>query len=130
MATPRRILANGTGWFTNRTMRKPTRGLHFRGRLGYNPFHPSPTPRGAAMSNPAPDIPPIKEYKSAQYEFNDEQNKAISGLTDAMRVVAGLMQLMGLAFVVICALSVTSVIQTGGSYGPAIGLGSAAVLCL
>ena len=82
------------------------------------------------MSSPAPEIPPIKEYKSAQYEFNDEQNKAIYGLTDAMRVVAGLMQLLGLAFVVICALSVTAAIQHGGGYGPAIGLGAAALLCL
>jgi hypothetical protein len=82
------------------------------------------------MSSPAPDLPPIKEYKSAQYEFNDEQNKAISGLTDAMRVVAGLMQLLGLAFVVLCALSVAAAVQAGGGYGPAIGLGAAALLCL
>lgn len=82
------------------------------------------------MSSPTPDIPPIKEYKSAQYEFNDEQNKAISGLTDAMRVVAGLMQLLGLAFVVLCGLSVTAAIQASGGYGPAIGLGAAALLCL
>jgi hypothetical protein len=84
-------------------------------------------------TTPTPDIPPIKEYKSAQYEFNDEQNRQISGLTDAMRVVAGLMQLLGLAFVVICALTATGVIQAGGSvggYGPVIGLGCAALLCL
>ena len=84
-------------------------------------------------SAPTPDIPPIKEYKSAQYEFNDEQNRQISGLTDAMRVVAGLMQLLGLAFVVLCALTATGVIQAGGpagGYGPVIGLGCAALLCL
>jgi hypothetical protein len=83
-------------------------------------------------SAPTPDIPPIKEYKSAQYEFNDEQNRQISGLTDAMRVVAGLMQLLGLAFVVVCALTATGTIQAGDrfGYGPAIGLGAAALLCL
>ena len=83
-------------------------------------------------SSPTPDIPPIKEYKSAQYEFNDEQNRQISALTDAMRVVGGLMQLLGLAFVVLAALSATGSIQTPGvaAYGPAIGLGAAAILCL
>ncbi len=47
---------------------------------------------------PTPDLPPIKEYKSLQYEFTDEQNRQISGLADAMRVTAGLMQILGLAF--------------------------------
>jgi hypothetical protein len=83
-----------------------------------------------APTPPAPDIPPIKEYKSAQYEFNDEQNREISALSDAMRVVASLMQLLGLAFVVLCALTATGAIQVGGGYGPVIGLGSAALLCL
>ncbi|MCE9565264.1 MAG: hypothetical protein K8U57_24795 [Planctomycetes bacterium] len=82
------------------------------------------------MSAAGPDIPPMKEYKSAQYEFNDEQNRQISGLADAMVVVASLMQLLGLAFVVLCALAVTSVVQSGGGYGPPIGLGAAALLCL
>jgi hypothetical protein len=83
-----------------------------------------------APTPPAPDIPPIKEFKSAQYEFNDEQNREISALADAMRVVASLMQLLGLAFVVLCALTATGAIQVGGGYGPVIGLGSAALLCL
>src|SRR6478672_10711000 len=86
-----------------------------------------------ASPPPSPDIPSVKEFKSAQYEFNDEQNRQISGLTDAMRVVAGLMQLLGLAFVVLCALTATGVVQAGGGvggYGPAIGLGAAALLCL
>lgn len=83
-------------------------------------------------SAPTPDIPPIKEYKSAQYEFNDEQNRQISALADSMRVVAGLMQLMGLAFVVLCAMSAATAVQGGGvsGYGPAIGLGAGALLCL
>jgi len=82
------------------------------------------------MSTAGPDIPPMKEYKSAQYEFSDEHNRQFSSLSDAMQVVAGLMQLMGLAFVVICGLAVTSAIQAGGGYGPSIALGSAALLCL
>ena len=85
------------------------------------------------MSGPAPDLPPIKEYKSAQYEFNDEQNREFSALADAMRVTAGLMQLAGLAFVVLAALTVAHAVNTGagvGLYGPAIGLGSAALMCL
>jgi hypothetical protein len=82
-------------------------------------------------TGPTPDIPPIKEYKSAQYEFNDEQNKEISALTDAMRVVAGLMQLLGLAFVVLTALTAMDVINVGGNrYGPVVGLGAAALICL
>jgi hypothetical protein len=86
------------------------------------------------MSSPAPDIPPIKEYKSAQYEFNDEQNREFSSLADAMRVTASLMLLVGLAFVVLATLTGVQAANAGGSnvghYGPAIGLGSAALLCL
>ena len=83
------------------------------------------------MSSPAPDLPPIKEYKSAQYEFNDEQNKAFSALADAMRVTAGLMQLVGLAFVALAALAAVQARQAAdGNYGPAVGLGAAALLFL
>ncbi len=87
------------------------------------------------MSNPAPDIPPIKEYKStSQFEFNDEHNREISALADAMRVTSGLLLLVGLAFLVLGTLTVMQVVNTGDNtvrnYGPAIGLGSAALLCL
>lgn len=83
------------------------------------------------MSGPAPDLPPMKEFKSAQYEFNDEQNREFSALADAMRVSAGLMQLAGLAFVVLATLTVAHAINANtGGYGPAIGLGAAALLCL
>jgi len=83
------------------------------------------------VSSPAPDLPPIKEYKSAQYEFNDEQNREFSALADAMRVTAGLMQLAGLGFVVLAALTVAHAVSANtGSYGPAIGLGAASLLCL
>lgn len=85
------------------------------------------------MSSPGPDLPPMKEFKSSQYEFNDEQNREFSSLADAMKVTAGLMQLAGLAFVVLASLSAASVAKAGatvGMYGPAIGLGAAALLCL
>ena len=78
----------------------------------------------------APDLPPIETHRSGQYEFNDEQNRQISGLTDAMRVCAGLMQLMGLAFVVLCVMAVLSAQKAGGGYGPSVGLGAGALLCL
>ena len=82
------------------------------------------------MSSPAPDLPPIKEYKSAQYEFNDEQNREFSALADSMRVTGSLMLLVGLAFLVLAALTVTQVVNAGGNYGPAIGLSAAALLAL
>ncbi len=78
----------------------------------------------------SPDIPPMKDYKSAQYEFNDEQNRQFSGLADAMRVTGGLMQLLGLAFVVFFVLDLLRAIQMGGGYGSPIGLGAAALLSL
>ena len=78
----------------------------------------------------APDLPPIEQYRSAQYEFNDEQNKQISGLADAMRVSASLLQLMGLAFVVLCVMAAIAARQSGAGYGPAVGLGAGALLCL
>ena len=84
----------------------------------------------SSVPTPVPDLPPIKEYKSAQYEFTEEQNRQISGLADAMRVTAGLMQLLGLAFGILCTLSITRAVQTGGGYGPPVGLGAAALMCL
>jgi hypothetical protein len=84
----------------------------------------------SSAPTPAPDIPPIKDYKSAQYEFTEEQNRQISGLADAMRVTGGLMQLLGLAFLILCTLSVTGGVQSSGGYGPQVGLGAAAIMCL
>ena len=78
----------------------------------------------------APDLPPIEQHRSGQYEFNDEQNKQISGLVDAMRVCAGLMQRMGLAFVVLCVMAAIAANKGEGGYGPAVGLGAGALLCL
>src|SRR5262245_52853558 len=78
---------------------------------GVQSSHPPPVARGTSMSSsaPTPDLPPMKEYKSAQYEFNDEQNKEFSALADSMRVTAGLMQLAGLAFVVLATLTIVQV---------------------
>ena len=82
------------------------------------------------MSSSAPDLPPIKEYKSQQYEFGDEHGRQISALADAMRVTSGLMLLVGLAFAVLAALTAVQAVNAAASYGPAIGLGAAALLCL
>lgn len=78
----------------------------------------------------APDLPPIEPHRSAQYEFTDEQNRQISALADAMRVTAGLAQLLGLSFVVLCCLAVMAAGERGGGYGPSIGLGAAALIFL
>lgn len=82
------------------------------------------------MSSPAPDLPPIQGYKSQQYEFSDEHSRQISALADAMRVTSGLMLLVGLAFVVLAALTAVQAVNAATNYGPAIGLGAAALLCL
>lgn len=70
------------------------------------------------------------EYKSAQYEFTEEQNKTINSLADNMKVSSNLLLIVGLAFVVFAALSLLHATQDKGSYGPPIGLGAAALLCL
>lgn len=69
-------------------------------------------------------------FQSNQYEFNSEQNRTISGLADAMSVVATLMQVLGLIFVIFCGLQLTVALQAQGGYGPAIGLGVPALLFL
>jgi hypothetical protein len=73
-------------------------------------------------SSPAP--PPAK------YEFTDEQNRTISGLADAMRTVASLMQILGLAFAIFFGLQLAAAVQTQAGYGPVAGLAAAALLFL
>jgi hypothetical protein len=73
---------------------------------------------------------PQSEFRSQQYEFTDEQNRTVSGLADAMRVVAGLLQLAGLVFVIFAAILAVQAGPTGGGIGPVIGLGAAALICL
>ncbi|HJZ57362.1 MAG TPA: hypothetical protein VKE74_20505 [Gemmataceae bacterium] len=75
--------------------------------------------------NPSPT-----EFKSNQYEFSDEQNKAFSGLADAMGTVSTLMKLLGLSFVVFFGMLIYHAIQTKSGYGPAAGIGAAMLLFL
>jgi hypothetical protein len=75
---------------------------------------------------------PTPGFKSAQFEFTDEHNRTLSGLADGMRTTATLLLLLGLAFVILCGLQVAAAPpdQPPTKYGPAVGLGAAALLCL
>ena len=75
---------------------------------------------------------PMPAFKSAQFEFTDEHNRTISGLADSMKATATLMLLVGLAFAILCGLHISAVSpdQPPTKYGPAVGLGAAALLCL
>src|SRR3954470_17998666 len=75
---------------------------------------------------------PTPEFKSNQYEFNDEQNRTISQLADGMGAVALLIKLLGLAFLVFFGLQLYVATQhsTGADYAPVAGLGAATLLCL
>jgi hypothetical protein len=65
------------------------------------------------------------EFKSEQYEFNDEHNKEFSQLADAMTGVGNLLKILALAFVIFFGLLVYDVVQTkSGNYGPAAGVGA------
>ena len=80
--------------------------------------------------NPTPT-----EYKSSQYEFNDEQNRTFSDLATSMGTVSTLMKLLGLVFVIFLGLHLYFAIkvkaETGvDAYAPAAGLGAGALLCL
>jgi len=78
--------------------------------------------------------PQQPEFKSAQYEFNAEQNRTIGELAAAMSVVATLMKVAGLVFLIFFGLVLYGVLQTEGppisAYAPVVGLGAAALLCL
>ena len=74
--------------------------------------------------------PPQPESPSGQYEFNDEQNRTLGALAAAMSVAATLMKVLGFAFLVFFGLVLYQAIQVRSGYGPAVGLGSAALLCL
>lgn len=49
----------------------------------------------SAVPPQPPQIPPQMPFKSTQYEFNDEQNRTFSGLSDSMRSFANLMKILG-----------------------------------
>src|SRR4051794_32086242 len=67
----------------------------------------------------------MAEFKSEQYEFNDEHNKEFSQLADAMGSVGTLIKILALAFVVFFGLLVYDAVQAkSGNYGPAAGVGA------
>lgn len=78
---------------------------------------------------PTPPTPPV-EYKSAQYEFTEEQNRTVGALADSMRTVATLMQLLGLAFAIFFVLQLMHTLKNRENFFPAIGLGASMLLCL
>jgi hypothetical protein len=72
---------------------------------------------------------PTPEFKSSQYEFNDEQNKTFNELSAAMGTVSTLMKLLGLVFLIFFGLQLYHAIQvnTGAdAYAPA----AETLLCL
>lgn len=69
------------------------------------------------------------EFKSGQYEFNEEQNRQFSGLADAMVAFATMMKVLGLVFVLLLGLHLAGTLKTSG-HGPTVGLGAATLLCL
>jgi len=70
------------------------------------------------------------EFKSEQYEFNAEQNRAFSNLAAAMDAVAGLLKIVGLVFLIFFGLLLIKAIETKTNYGPVAAIGSATLLCL
>lgn len=82
------------------------------------------------MSTPPEPTPAPAEYKSGQHEFSEEHNRTIAGLADSMRVVASLMQLLGLAFAIFFAFQLLHTLKNRDNFFPAIGLGASMLLCL
>jgi uncharacterized membrane protein YbhN (UPF0104 family) len=74
---------------------------------------------------------PLPEFRSNQYEFNDEQNRTISALSDGMRTAATLVQLLGAALLVFTGLTAYQAIKVDGTnWGPAAGFGAATLFVL
>lgn len=73
---------------------------------------------------------PTPEFKSNQYEFNPEQNKAIAALAGSMGTVATLGKVLGVAFLVLFGLTLYQAIQGHAHYGPAAGMGAGALFTL
>ena len=68
--------------------------------------------------------PPTPEFRSNQYEFNDEQNKVFSQLADAMGTVGTLTKLLGLAFVIFFGLLIYHAVETKSGVGGGLLAGS------
>ncbi|MCU0706183.1 MAG: hypothetical protein MUF18_19645 [Fimbriiglobus sp.] len=49
----------------------------------------------AAVPPQPPQIPGQVPFKSGQYEFSDEHNRTLSGLSDSLRAFANLMKILG-----------------------------------
>ena len=89
-----------------------------------------------------PNIPPQVPFKSNQPEFGDEQNKTISGLSDAMRAFANLMKILGAVFAVLAVVGVVMALLKQqpqgdtpgkfhlGAWGTVVGLAPFALLFL
>ncbi len=75
-----------------------------------------------------PKIPQQVPFKSNQFEFTEEQNRTMSGLSDAMRSFANLMLILGLVFFVLTLLSGLMAANDKGNWGFPIGLGAATML--
>jgi hypothetical protein len=74
---------------------------------------------------------PLPEFRSNQYEFNDEQNRTIGALSDGMRTTATLVQLLGVALLVFAGLTTYQAIKVEGTnWGPAAGLAAATLFVL
>ena len=83
-----------------------------------------------------PQIPQPAPYKSGQYEFTDENNRTISGLSDSMRAFAGLMKILGLVFGIFFALTAVAAYKnmaennTWHTWGFPVVLGSVGLLAV
>lgn len=73
---------------------------------------------------------PAPGFKSQQYEFTEEHNRTLSKLSDSMRSVATLLQLVGLVFAIFFAVHLVGALQTQSHYGPAIGFAVGMILTL
>jgi len=61
-----------------------------------------------------PQIPAQVPFKSAQYEFTDEHNRTLSGLSDSMRAFANLMKILGAVFGLLMIVAVIVAVVTKG----------------
>lgn len=73
---------------------------------------------------------PVPEFKSEQYEFNQEQHRTIGELAASMDLVAMLMKILGLVFLIFFGLLLYQAIQATTGYAAVAGLGAATLLFL
>lgn len=68
----------------------------------------------SAVPPQPPQIPAQVPFKSAQYEFTDEHNRTLSGLSDSMRAFATLMKILGAVFGLLLIVAVVVAVVTRG----------------